>query len=200
MTPHAQITSVEALATFRAELIVYLSKARPALEEMGGEARQTRTWLEHDRRPHWLREVRRRGRELDEARQALFSAQLSNLGAPTAAHHMAVSRAQRALREAEDKVRLIQKWCREFENLTAPLTQQLDQAHATITTDLKRAAAYLAEVVRILDEYAHAATPAAAGSPTRPGGPEETGAPPAAPENAAAGPREVEESQSGEAP
>jgi hypothetical protein len=176
MTERAKVTSVEALEAFRADLIVYLSKARPALEEMGDEARQTRAWLENDRRPHWLQELRRRGRELDEAKQALFSAKLSNLGEPTAAHHMAVTRAQRALREAEDKVRLIQKWCREFENLTAPLTKQLDQVHWMVTTDMKRAAAYLAEVVRILDSYAHVAAPSAAGSAARPGGPDEADA------------------------
>jgi len=130
----------------------------------------------------------------------LFSAQLSNLGAPTAAHHLAVSRAHRALRDAEDKVRLIQKWCREFENLTAPLTHQLDQVHGMITTDMKRAVAYLAEVVRILDGYARVEAPAASGSSARPGGPGDAEVAPADPGTAASVPRAAAVSSPGEAP
>lgn len=162
MTDRAKITSAEALESFRASLLVYLSKARPTLEEMGNEARQTAAWLENDRRPFWMNEARKRRRALDEAKQSLFSAQLCSQGEPTAARQMAVTRAHRALEDAEDKLRLIHKWTREFENLTAPQVKQLDQVHMMLTTDMKQAATYLARVIAAVDEY----TAEALGLPT----------------------------------
>ena len=60
MAEKAQVTSLEALDTFRSQLIVYLSQARPALEEVGAEVLRTRMWLENDQRTHWENELRRR--------------------------------------------------------------------------------------------------------------------------------------------
>ena len=37
MAGQAQITSVEALAAFRADLIVFLTQMQPVLDEVGGE-------------------------------------------------------------------------------------------------------------------------------------------------------------------
>ena len=74
MPDRAHVTSVDALETFRASLIIYLSKARPALEEVSADVQRTRGWLESEQWPHWEREVRRRGQVLQEAQQALFSA------------------------------------------------------------------------------------------------------------------------------
>jgi hypothetical protein len=153
MTDQAQVTSVEALEAFRTRLILFLSKARPALEEVGDEIRRTRGWLHDDRQNHWRNEVRRRSRTFEEAQQALFGARLSNLQQPTAAQQWAVARAQRDLREAEAKLRLLKKWNREFENLTEPLVKQLDQVHTFLATDMRQATAYLARVITALEAY-----------------------------------------------
>src|SRR5882724_3895206 len=45
----AQITSVEAIESFRANLIIFLGQARPALEEVGSEMARMKQWLESDR-------------------------------------------------------------------------------------------------------------------------------------------------------
>src|SRR5438046_9744601 len=96
MPQRAQVTSVEALEAFRASLIVYLSKARPTLEEVSADVLRTRLWLENEQRTHWENQVRRRHKELEQAQKALFSAWLfysslerdgeviaSDLGAPS---------------------------------------------------------------------------------------------------------------------
>lgn len=154
MADQARITSIEALESFRASLIVYLSKARPALDEVCDEVRRTRMWLENDRWSHWQNEVRLRGKELEQAREELSSAQCSNLKVPSMVQQRAVTRAQLALREAEEKLRFLRKWIREFENLTSPQIRQLDQLHTFLTVDMAHAVAVLAQTVRTLDAYA----------------------------------------------
>ena len=60
MAERAHVTSVEAIKDFRSNLIVYLAKARPALEEVSSDMMRTRLWLESDQQSHWEREVHHR--------------------------------------------------------------------------------------------------------------------------------------------
>ena len=48
MPERAHVTSLEALESFRASLILYVSKARPTLEEVSADVVRTRLWLEND--------------------------------------------------------------------------------------------------------------------------------------------------------
>ena len=88
MVEKAQITSVEAIESFRADLIVFLGQARPALEEVSSEMARMRLWLQDDRRVFWEMELRKRGRKLEEAKQELFNATLSQLQEASALHHI----------------------------------------------------------------------------------------------------------------
>lgn len=153
MADRAQVSSVEAISSFRADLIVYLSKARAVLEEIADEKQSTKAWLEHDRRAHWEREFRRRSRALEEAQQELFSAKLSRLRAETVAQTLAVERAKRQLEQAQEKRDVIRKWMREFDNRADPLVKQLDQLHTFLSNDLTKAVVYLGQVVRVLEAY-----------------------------------------------
>ena len=76
MAEKAQITSVEAIESFRAKLIVFLGQARPVLEEIGNEVVQTRLWLQNEQRTFWEHQLRLRGRRLEEAKQELFNAKV----------------------------------------------------------------------------------------------------------------------------
>jgi hypothetical protein len=167
MAERAQVTSVEAVESFRASLIVYLKSARATLEEACDEVFRARAWVQDDRRLHWENEMRIRGRKLEEARAELFSARLSQFQDSTALHLMAVQRTERAVREGEAKLSVIKKWSREMENRTDPLLKQLNQLQGFLTTDMARAVAYLAQVVKTLEAYASVATPGA--SPPLPG-------------------------------
>jgi hypothetical protein len=159
MAERARVTSVEALASFRASLMLYLSKARPTLEEASHEVARMRQWLESDRRPHWDNELRRRRRKLEEAEQVLFSAKLSPLQEQTASQAMAVRRAKSAVEEAELKRGQVRQWTRDFENRTDPLTRQIGLLHGFLTTEMARAAAQLGQVIETLEAYANVAAP-----------------------------------------
>src|SRR5262245_34730891 len=167
MPDRAQVTSIEALDSFRAELLVYLSKMRPLLEDSSDEISRTRLWLQSDRRLHWEGQVRRRTKELEQAQQALFSAELANLRGPAMAERMAVQRRERAVADAKDKLRLGKNWTIEFDHRAEPLAKQLESLHSVLTQTIPKAAAWLAQAVKTLDAYARVAPPKTV-SPTQP--------------------------------
>jgi len=156
MAEQAKVTSVDAIEAFRSNLIVFLSKAKPTLEEISGDVVRTRMWLENEQTDHWNKEMRRRHRDLEQVQGELFSARLSRLAKPSAAQYMAVQRAQASVREAEEKQKLLKKWSRELENRTEPMVKLIDQLHGFLNTEMLKAVQYLGEVVQTLQAYAEA--------------------------------------------
>jgi hypothetical protein len=169
MAERAQVTSFEAVESFRADLIVFLSRARAVLEEASDDVLRTRLWVQNDQRRLWENETRVRGRKLEEARAELFNARLSQFQDSTLLQTMAVQRAERAVREAEAKLALLKKWSRDLENRTDPLVKQVTQLHGFLTIDMGRAVAYLVQVVKALEAYADVATPGISTGLTAPG-------------------------------
>jgi chromosome segregation ATPase len=156
MATQAKITSVEAIELFRAALIVFTSQARPALEEVSSEMTRTRLWLENDQRRFWENERRIRSKKLEQAQQELFTARISDFQETTSLLQMTVNRAQRAVRDAEEKLQRLKRWGRELDNRSAPLLKEIEQLHSFLTSEMPRAVAYLGQVVRTLDAYADA--------------------------------------------
>jgi len=138
MEQQAKVTSVDALENFRASLILFLSKAKPALEEVMHEVVRTRLWIENDQRTFWEREIKTRRRKLEQAQAELFSARISKLQEASAAQQMAVQHATRAIHAAEEKMRMLKKWNRELENLADPLVKQIEQLHGFLMNDMGR--------------------------------------------------------------
>jgi hypothetical protein len=154
MAERAQVTSVEAIAAFRSNLIVYLAKARGAIDEISGDVLRARRWLEDDRQRHWKQELRLRERKLEEARNELSTARLSSLKTGSSVQLVAVQRAERAVREAEAKLIVIKKWDRELENKSEPLLKQTNQLHNFLTTEMPGAVEQLGQIVALLEAYA----------------------------------------------
>src|SRR5262249_44951910 len=158
MPQGAHVTSTEAIEAFRASLLVYLSKARPLLEDACDEVSRTRQWLQQEQRVHWENNRRRRAKQLEQAQQALYSARLANLREPTAAEQAAVSQAKRALTEAEEKLRILKRWTLEFDGRIGPLLKKLEQLRTLLANDMPKAVASLAQLLKTLAAYAAAST------------------------------------------
>ncbi len=154
MAERAQVTSVEALEAFRAQLILYLGRARAVAEEVCDEILRTRNWLEDEQRARWERECRVCQRLLEEAQQELFSTKISRLQTQTAAQVLAVEKAKRNLRHAEEKRDAVKRWVREFGNRAEPLGKQVEQLLTFLTTEMVKAVAHLGSMVRTLEAYA----------------------------------------------
>jgi hypothetical protein len=154
MPQKAHVTSLEALESFRAKLIVYVSQARPALDEVSADVARVRQWLENDQRTHWEDQMRRRTKEVEQAQQALFSARLSILRQENSAEQLLLQRAKRALEGADTKLKIVKKWKREYEGRVQPLLKQMEKLHSVLSNDMVKAVAYLTQTISTLAEYA----------------------------------------------
>jgi hypothetical protein len=176
MPERAHVTSVEALESFRTSLIIYVSKARPILDEVGSDVLRTRLWLQNEQRLHWENQLRRRRKALEQAQQALSSARMSNLPQAIIVEQVAVQRAKRAFEEAEAKLKLVKYWNREYDSRVEPLARQLEKLQTILIHDMPNAAAYLTQAIQTLAAYAEivsssgfpTSTPPSGGGP--PGG------------------------------
>lgn len=156
MSSPAQVRSIDALVQWRARLILYLSKAKPLLDDTSSEVTRTREWIRQDRRVFWENEVRRRTRQLENAEQALFSARSAHLREATSAELAAVQRAKRLLAEAEEKVRVIKRWSLGFDEQAGPLLKQVEQLRGLVAGDLARGVDFLDRLIATLESYAEA--------------------------------------------
>jgi len=153
----AHVTSVDALESFRTALLLYVSKARPTVEEVSSEVLRTKLWLENEQRMHWETQVRRRAKALEQAEAALSSARMSNLRDARNTEQMAVRKAKQALEEAEAKLKVLKYWTREFDSRVQPLVKQLEKLHTLLSNDMLQASAFLANAVETLSAYADVA-------------------------------------------
>lgn len=160
MSDQVKISSIDALEAFRADLIQYISKARVALEDMEGDVRRTQTWLDTDRTQHWNGQLRHWTKNLHQAEQELYSANLTSPHASNAFQKMAVLKARRKVEEAEEKLRVLKKWRQSFETRTTPLLRQLDPMFHLVGQQLPKGVFSLGESIKALQAYAEKVPPA----------------------------------------
>ncbi|WP_193214235.1 hypothetical protein [Luteolibacter marinus] len=154
MDGQARVGSVDAIEAFRGTLIRYAGRVRRALDDVTGEVKRTRGWLETEQRQKWEGEYRRRARRLEQAEQELFSARMSAMKNDKSAQQMAVHRARRAMEEAEEKLRVIKRWRQAYDASVEALAKQLEPLHETVSRRMPRGVVSLDNTVRHLQEYA----------------------------------------------
>lgn len=168
MSDQARITSIEALEAFRADLLQYIRHAGSALEDMVGEVRRTRSWLDHDRVRYWATELKQRQKRLEQAEQELYSASLTNRDGAHAQLKLAVQRAERQVTDAEERIRVLKRWRLQFDQRAEPLVRQLDRMFAQLGHQLPKGVHSLGESIKALQDYAETHRPPAAGSGSLP--------------------------------
>lgn len=172
MPEQVRVTSFDALESFRASLIVFITKANRSVDEVRDEVRRTRLWLQHDQRLQWEGEVHRWEKKLDQAEQELMSARMSGLRETVTMQQAAVNRAKRALAESGDKLRRVKLWNRDFDGLAEPLTKRLDGLREYLDHDMPKSVTYLVQAIRTLEAYAGPDAPE--NKPSKPSAPAET--------------------------
>ncbi|MEM1083341.1 MAG: hypothetical protein AAGI48_04415 [Verrucomicrobiota bacterium] len=148
------MVSIEALEDFRTALLRYQSRATQALDDVGGEVKRMRDWLSYEKRMHWERELKRRGRKLEQAEAELMTSKFSGLKDDHSAQQLAVKKARRELEEAEEKLRVTKRWAREFDAVVSPASRQLDCLRDRLVTSFPKAIASLGETIGALRDYA----------------------------------------------
>ncbi len=162
----ARITSLEVLEAFRSALILFLSVARRSCDEVSEEVKRTRLWLQQDQRMHWEQQIRKRRRALDAAVQELFSARLSGLRMSTTNQENEVRKWKAAVAEAEEKLRNVKRWSRDFDHEADPLVKRLESLRYSLDFDLPKGVNFLSEAQKILESYVQ--SPPTASTPPPP--------------------------------
>jgi len=162
MPENAHVTSVAAIEEFRAHLVVFVSKARPTLEEVHSDVVRLRAWLEQEQRRTLESLVHRRQKALEQAQSSLSTARMSVLRGDCTSEQMAVRQARRALEEAESKLKRLKLWTREFDNRVEPLAKQLEKVHTVLAHDMVNAIAHLSQTIQTLLNYANVPAPVVA--------------------------------------
>jgi DNA repair exonuclease SbcCD ATPase subunit len=167
MANQARVTSTDALESFRASLIVFLTKARRAIDDASESVRRTRQWLQQDQRMYWEGELRRRRKALERAEQELMSARIAeHRESALMNRQMAVNQAQRAIAEAEAKMRRVKSWTQNFDHSADPIVKKLESLRQVLDQDMPKAIAYLSNVQRILEAYTDSPAPIAGSVPS----------------------------------
>jgi hypothetical protein len=163
MGEQAKVTSTEVLRNLTAALHRFESDARDGITELLLELRRAKDWIEHDRARYWPREVHRASDAVAVARHDLERCEMALRQEDKRScyeQRLALDRAQRRLRLAEDKVRAARRWrvtmqrqADHFEGRLARLVNYLD-------ADLPRAVAALERMLAALDRYTERPAPA----------------------------------------
>lgn len=153
MGEQVKLTSLEALESLRAGLIVFLTRARRSLDQVNDEVRQTRQWLQHDRRVYWEDQLRRRRRMLDQVNGELMSARMSEFIDSPVVQQQALRKARLAVEEAEEKLRRVKRWTQSFDSTVDPMVKRLESLRHELDHQMPKALAYLVQIQRTLEGY-----------------------------------------------
>ncbi len=153
MADQAKVTSLDALESFRGRLIVFLGKARRAIDEVGDEIRRTRNWLDGEQRTHWEAQVKKSRKRLELAEAELMTARLSEFIDTPSVQQMQVRKARRALEDAEGKLAMVKKWSRDFDGHADPLSKKLDSIRHHFDHVMPQGVTYLVQAQRTLEGY-----------------------------------------------
>ena len=112
---------------------------------------------DQDRQPHWKKQIQLRTRELAQAEQELLTARLSEQTEALRDRRRIVARLKSKITEAEDGLRRVQKWLRNFDREVEPRARAMHTLRQILDADQVKAVALLTETIRVLAEYAEVA-------------------------------------------
>jgi hypothetical protein len=162
MGPSARVTSIEALKEFRASWCLFGHDAKEAVSATELEIRRILDWLEAKLK-YWQKEVRIRQEEVARAKAELIQRQYGQprgRGPGTTDQEIALEKAIRRLREAEDKMEKTRQWQNLLPRAVAEYEGPARQLMGMLDADVTRGMAILDQKIDALDAYLRAAEPA----------------------------------------
>jgi hypothetical protein len=158
MPEQAGVYSIHALERFRSALLIYQEKAATSLHEITYEVARTRNWVHSERLPFWKSEIRRIQRNLEDAQQHLFSAEISDFRDNPSAEQRLVRRLRDSKRDAEEKLRITERWALEYDTSVDPLVKAVERLRSLVE-GLSHAVFSLSEMIKSLESYAELSRP-----------------------------------------
>jgi hypothetical protein len=161
MSSFARVISLDVLREFKGALQEFAEQAGLALSEATSDVQRTIWWLQHDQLAHWQRELKKRNEKLAQARSDLHRAQLASNDTRTSAvvERKAVAKWERAVDEAEQKIRNVKKWHQMLEREMMLFKAQLGQVSGAVAGDIPVAVGRMDKMIRSLEAYLSIAAP-----------------------------------------
>lgn len=179
MSRFAKVISVDAVERLSTAMDSFKEEATAALDGLDLEVRRALDWIVHDRKEFWDGEVRRGWDAVADARGELERRMtFHRIGEHQPAcreEKLALEKAKRRLRVAEEKVELVRRWRHKVEHELTEYRGALNQLTSWLQTDHPRALADLKRMIGALEAYVATDVPAgtsagAAGSSPAGGG------------------------------
>ena len=156
MAQGAKVRSIDAVGTFSAALKNFEEEASSALTSVEMEVRRALEWIHQDRKEFWKREVRRRQDKVAEARGDLQRCLTYRATDELPSCHdekIALEKAKRRLRVAEEKVQIVRHWARVLDHEAHELKGSMNQLAHWLQVDHPQAVAALDRMMSSLSAY-----------------------------------------------
>ncbi len=156
MSSSARVSSIAALAQFKAALQEFASDVSDVLVQLTLEARKPVEWVTEDRTRYWPGELRKASDALAEARLALQRCELTIDGERRSCtdERKQFERAKRRVQTCEAKIPVVRRWCPEIRKESEDFEVQCHKLARYLELELVRAQAALERMTAALEQYA----------------------------------------------
>jgi len=159
--PTANITSLDALRSFRAALVKFVEQMESALVALELEGRRSVDWVE-DRCRYWPQQARLASDAVAEARQSLDRCQVRVASEDVKYcydERKALEKAKRRLQLCEDKIQAARRWRPQMQKESEEFKVQIAKMKRFLESDFTRAIAALDRMSEALNRYVEQGQP-----------------------------------------
>jgi hypothetical protein len=152
----ANVSSIEALTSFRAALLRFAEDAEAALVTLELEGRRPVDWVDDDRTRYWPQQARKASDAIAEARLGLERCELRVSGDDPRycyEERKALEKAKRRLRLAEDKIQAVSRWRPQMHKEFEEFQVQIARFRRYLENDLPQAVAAMERMSASLERY-----------------------------------------------
>lgn len=170
MSRQARIDALSILTQFRASLATFASTAAVALDEAGTDIQRTLLWLREDRHRYWKAQVQTRMQQHTQANLALKQREvleraIAGVHSSCVEERRALQIAERRLREAEHKFRLVKIYSNQIEKESQDYKGSIHGLVNAVEAEIPNACARLERMAQSLERYVALAPPEMPASP-----------------------------------
>ena len=155
MSDQAKVTSLDALAHFRAGLAKFSETAGLAISNAENDVQRTMWWLQNDQIQHWQRQIKRFEKIVSEAKAELASAELQHrdLRPSLVIERKKIQAAQHRLEEARVRLQRTRHWARAMEREYMLFKAATGSLAGRIEREMPMAHARLGKLIGHLEQY-----------------------------------------------
>ena len=156
MARGAKVRSIDAVEAFSASLKNFEEEASGALTSLDMEVRRALEWIHQERKEYWKQQVRRRQDKVGEARGDLERCMTYRSTDEQPSCHdekIALEKAKRRLRAAEEKVQIVRHWARVLDHEVHEFRGSMNQLAHWLQVDHPQSVAALERMMSALSAY-----------------------------------------------